>query len=102
MACFYSGYLFLNKSPKKAAGLGIVVHILQLFSFTAAGWSYYFVTGFGLSLDYLFGEGSFGITAGISEFEWLLVPKQSPVEIGFNVWALIILIILDRIRRSYS
>ena len=103
MACFYSGYLFLNKDNKRAAEWGIFVHILQLFSFTAWGWSYYFVAGFGATISYVFADtdARFAINAGISEFEWSLVSERLPVEFGVNVIAVLILIILLGVRRKH-
>lgn len=102
LMCFYSGYLFLNKDPKRAAEWGILVHLLQLFSFTAWGWSYYFAAGLGFTITYYKPDSSFGVIAGISEFEWIIVPKASPEEFGFNLLAFVILIILFRIRKTYK
>lgn len=102
LMCFYSGYLFLNKDEKKATEWGIIVHILQLISFTAWGWSYFFVTGLGLTVSYDFAIPGIEFAAGISDFEWSIVPKSTPQEFGFNIFAFIILIILVRIRKSYK
>ena len=98
---FYVGYLFLNKENKRASELGIVIQLLQLVTFAAWGWSYYFAGGIGLSFTYGLETQNVELIAGVSEFEWELIPKRAPKQFGINVFALIILTILLRIRKSY-
>ena len=98
---FYVGYLFLNKENRRASELGIFIQVLQIFTFTAWGWSYYFAGGIGLSLTYLLEPGALEFSAGVSEFIWDLVPKRQGKQVGINIFALVILFILLRIRKAY-
>lgn len=101
-ACFYAGYLFLNKDYKRAIDWSIIVQFLQLVSFSAGGWSYYFVSGVGLFIGYSGATEGLDLSAGISEFEWLIVPRSEAFSLSINIIALIILIILFRLRRSHK
>ncbi|MDC7998147.1 hypothetical protein [Gilvibacter sediminis] len=98
---FYVGYLFLNKENQRASELGIVIQLLQLVTFAAWGWSYYFAGGIGLAFTYGLETQSVELIAGVSEFELELIPKRTPKQFGLNVFALIILTILLRIRKTY-